>query len=170
MLKKIVLIACCSLTLMSGVSTIASAQDLSVVMRFGPPEPRTEYRPRARNGYTWADGHWESRGRRHTWVKGYWLRNQRGYNYEQARWEHGQMGIGSHADADILGSKDTGCAINAATIMNKHVGSKMGINGECTAANGNAINLIAIMTASRTATTDSRTILDVMNKTLTFNH
>jgi hypothetical protein len=87
MLKKIVLIACCSLTLMSGVSTIASAQDLSVVMRFGPPEPRTEYRPRARNGYTWADGHWESRGRRHTWVKGYWLRNQRGYNYEQARWE-----------------------------------------------------------------------------------
>lgn len=90
MIKKILLVACCSLTfgaLASSYSSNASAQNVGVVVRFSPPEPRMEYRPQARQGYTWADGHWEARGRRHTWVKGYWLRNQRGYDYEQARWE-----------------------------------------------------------------------------------
>jgi hypothetical protein len=90
MLKKMVIVVCCSLTfgmLTSSYSTNVSAQNLGVVIRYGPPEPRVEYRPQARQGYTWADGHWEARGRRHTWIKGYWLRNQRGYNYQQARWE-----------------------------------------------------------------------------------
>lgn len=90
MTKKILLLACCTLVFgafASSYSTNVSAQNLGVVIRYGPPEPRVEFRPQARRGYTWADGHWEARGRRHTWIKGYWLRNQRGYDYEQARWE-----------------------------------------------------------------------------------
>ena len=86
MFKKIVLMICCSLTLLINVTDV-SAQDLNVVLRFGPPAPRVEYKPHSRIGYTWADGHWEGRGRRHIWIKGYWLRNQRGYAYEQAHWE-----------------------------------------------------------------------------------
>lgn len=87
MLKKILLSACCALTFGSLLSPNASAQDIGVNIRFGPPEPRMEYQPQARRGHTWSEGHWEWRGRRHTWVKGYWVRNQVGYRYEQAYWE-----------------------------------------------------------------------------------
>ena len=90
MLKKTLLGAATALLLGSisiGINSTAQAQDIGFSIRLGPPEPRREYHPEARRGYTWAEGHWVWRGRQHTWVKGYWVRNQRGYRYEQAYWE-----------------------------------------------------------------------------------
>lgn len=90
MLKKVLLGTCCAFVLacpLIGAIPNASGQDIGISIRFGPPEPRVEYRPQARRGYTWSDGHWEWRGQRHTWVKGYWVRNRPGLQYEQVRWE-----------------------------------------------------------------------------------
>ncbi|MFA9276082.1 MAG: YXWGXW repeat-containing protein [Candidatus Aquirickettsiella gammari] len=87
---QIITRTCCTLIVscvFSFASPVASAQDIGISIRFGPPAPRMEYLPQARQGYTWAEGHWEWRGRRHSWIKGHWLRNQYGYQYQQPYWE-----------------------------------------------------------------------------------
>lgn len=51
-----------------------------------PPPPRAAYRPSARRGHVWVEGHWEWRGSRYRWTDGYWMKARRGYEYRQPHW------------------------------------------------------------------------------------
>ena len=68
MMRKLVLAA----ILAGSIGTMATPASAVVYVRVAPPEPYVEVVPEPRRGYTWVEGHWEWRDRRHVWVAGHW--------------------------------------------------------------------------------------------------
>jgi hypothetical protein len=73
-------------------ATLASAPALAdVVVRFGPPPPRTEVVPAMPGGWVWVPGYWNWNGHRYIWVRGHREHARRGYHWVEPRWheDHG---------------------------------------------------------------------------------
>jgi WXXGXW repeat (2 copies) len=64
----------------------AAQAQYSAIVSVAPPAPRHEVVPAAREGWTWAPGHYEWRGNEYAWVEGHWLRERVGYEYREPRW------------------------------------------------------------------------------------
>jgi hypothetical protein len=65
---------------------IPSSAAVDVFLNVAPPAPRVEVVPAPRQGYVWAPGYWDARGRRHAWIGGHWERVRRGQHYVSPRW------------------------------------------------------------------------------------
>jgi hypothetical protein len=79
-----------SLVLGAGFAALfaaVGAQAADIVSDVAPPAPRAERAPSARDGYVWAAGHWELRGRDYSWVSGTWIAERRGAHWAADRWE-----------------------------------------------------------------------------------
>lgn len=68
-----------------GFGAAANAQ-YSAVVSVAPPAARYEAVPAPRDGWVWAPGHYEYRGRDYVWVEGHWMRERPGYEYREPRW------------------------------------------------------------------------------------
>jgi hypothetical protein len=62
------------------------AQTGPTVIQYGPPAPRYEIQPAAREGYVWAPGHYEWRDGQYVWFTGRWIPERPGYEWREARW------------------------------------------------------------------------------------
>jgi hypothetical protein len=65
---------------------IASA-GVAIDIDIAPPPLRVETVPPPREGFVWAPGYWDYRGREHVWVRGRWVRERHGYRWVSDRWE-----------------------------------------------------------------------------------
>jgi hypothetical protein len=64
------------------------AHAADIVTDVAPPPPHVEHAPAARDGYVWAPGHWEWKGKAYLWVSGTWLVAHPKAHWVPDQWEH----------------------------------------------------------------------------------
>jgi len=86
-LRKSLLVVWCASSLGAFAVPMTAGADVGIYFDSAPPAARHEAVPAPRRGYTWSEGYWNAKGKKHVWKAGHWEKDRRGYHLSQPSWK-----------------------------------------------------------------------------------